>query len=378
MRNDLQAVTTAAEPAVSRRLHAAGRKKGVPVSGTFELTAGCNFNCANCYVHAKNAVPGAAGELTAAQWLQIGKEAAAAGTVFLLLTGGEPLLRPDFAEIYTGLKKMGFMISVNTNGSLLTGETAALMENNPPSRLNVSLYADTPAGYLRQCGADAFGVVTDNIRRMVKAGVQVKLNISFTEANADRYAALAALARELGLHVQASAYMYPPVRREGGKEPFCRLSPEAAADVRVQWDLLRGEAAGMQKFSSLLERLSERACEDTALPGEGVRCRAGHTSYWINAGGRMLMCGMIPAENGSVLEEGFNACWQKTRAFMQTITMPAKCTACRLRPVCCVCPAACYAESGDFTAAPAYLCRMSERIAADIAALTKNETPAGK
>ena len=63
--NDLQAVTAATEPPLSRKLHIIGRRLGIPVSGTFELTAGCNFNCRMCYIHDKDAAPRADGELTA-------------------------------------------------------------------------------------------------------------------------------------------------------------------------------------------------------------------------------------------------------------------------------------------------------------------------
>ena len=357
--NDLQTLTSATEPPLVRKLHAVGRRLGTPVSGTFELTAGCNFNCKMCYIHEENAVPRGDGELTAAQWLQIGRQAADAGTVFVLLTGGEPLLRPDFAEIYTGLKQLGLMVSVNTNGALLTGETAALLERNPPMRLNVSLYADSGEGYLRVCGTDAFETVTGNIRRMKAAGIEVKLNISFCKYNADRCAQIAALVRELGLHCQASVYMYPPVRKASAAAYEARLSAREAADLRLRWELLRGKNDAVQNSARQLELLQTRECADPDLPIEGVRCRAGHTSYWISADGQMLMCGMIPVPAGFVPEEGFERCWQNTRALMKSVAMPAKCTACSLRPVCCVCPAACYAETGGFSEAPPYLCDMS-------------------
>ena len=356
---NLQAITAATEPPLSRKLHAVGRKLGIPVSGTFELTAGCNFNCRMCYIHDKGAAPRADGELTAEQWLQIGRQAVKAGTVFVLLTGGEPLLRRDFAEIYTGLKQLGLMVSVNTNGSLLTGETAALLERNPPMRLNVSLYADDREGYRKACGADAFENVIANIRRMKQAGLEVKLNVSFSEGNADRLEQIAALVRELDLHCQTSFYMYPPVRRADPDSPTTRLSPQEAGRLRVRWEQLRGRDDLLRNSAELLNRLQERVCEDRSLPEEGVRCRAGHTTYWIDAAGQMLMCGMLPLPAGNVMEEGFDRCWQNTRALMKTVTMPAKCSACRLRSVCCVCPSACYAETGDFTQAPPYLCEMS-------------------
>ena len=372
--NEMQGPTAATEPPLVRKLHTIGRALGTPVSGTFELTAGCNFNCGTCYIHDADARPGDRKELSAAQWLEIGKQAADAGTVFVLLTGGEPLLRPDFEEIYTGLKNLGLMISINTNGALLTGRTAALLERNPPMRLNVSLYADSGAGYLRQCGVDAFDRVVANIRRMKDAGIAVKLNVTFTAQNADRYGELAALVRELELHCQTTVYNYPPVRRTAPSGAAARLSPAQAADLRVRWELERGKEDALQSSARQLAVLQALECVDPDLPAEGVRCRAGHTAYWINTAGEMLMCGMIPLTAGSVPEEGFSRCWEKTRALMKTISMPAKCTACALRPVCCVCPAACYAETGGFTQAPAYLCEMSRSLAQTLSRLEKEGT----
>ncbi len=371
--NELQAVTSAAEPPLSRKLHAVGRKLGVPVAGSFELTSRCNFSCGMCYIHDADQASCAADELTAEQWLEIGKQAADAGTVFVLLTGGEPLIRRDFTEIYTGLKKLGLMISINTNGSLITDEIAALFEKNPPMRLNISLYADSEEGYLRQCGVNAYAQVVSNIRRMKNAGVQVKLNVSFTKKNADRYRQLADLVRELELHCQTSVYMYPPVRKSGKPVPCSRLAPSDAASLRVYWDLLRGKNEQLKLSAEQLARLAARDCDEAGAPGEGVRCRAGHTAYWISASGEMLMCGMIPLSAGNVRDDGFGFCWQKTRDLMKTVRMPAKCTTCRLRPVCCVCPAACFAETGDFSKAPPYLCEMSRSIAMELSRLEKEE-----
>ncbi|MBQ6018999.1 MAG: radical SAM protein [Clostridia bacterium] len=367
--SDLQGITAAAEPLLVRKLHTEGRKLGIPVSGTFELTSGCNFNCKMCYIHAHNEKPGEKKELTAAEWLDIGRQAAQAGTVFLLLTGGEPLLRQDFPEIYTGLKQLGMMISINTNGYLLNGKIAELLEKNPPMRLNVTLYADSNDGYRKQCGVGAFDRVVRNIRRMKNAGIETKLNVTFTGENADRCEDIAALVRKLALHCQSTVYTYPPVRKDGAGAPTVRLSPEQAARLRIRWDILRSGSDSMQSALRQLLQMQTRECEDIDRPVEGVRCRAGHTAYWIDSQGKMLMCGMIPVSEGSVTENGFSACWEKTRAFAQSVRMPAKCTACRLRPVCCVCPAACYAETGEFTQAPRYLCEMSECLADELSRL---------
>ena len=78
-----------------------GTIEHIPVSGTFELTPRCNLNCKMCYIHMSEKEQCAAGkELTTKQWIDIGEQAVSQGMVYLLLTGGEPLIRPDFSEIY--------------------------------------------------------------------------------------------------------------------------------------------------------------------------------------------------------------------------------------------------------------------------------------
>ena len=102
---------TSTEPYISTYLHSKGRKLGIPVAGNFELTARCNFNCPMCYVHMTPEQLKASGreELTAKQWLEIAKAAKDKGMLFALLTGGEPLVRKDFFEIYDGMREMGLL-----------------------------------------------------------------------------------------------------------------------------------------------------------------------------------------------------------------------------------------------------------------------------
>ena len=113
------------EAGISTYLHRKGAALGVPLSGTFELTRRCNFNCRMCYIHSGENTVWKGGELSAGTWLAIASQAVKAGMLFLLLTGGEPLLREDFEEIYCGLNRMGLALSVNTNGSLLKVRTMA-------------------------------------------------------------------------------------------------------------------------------------------------------------------------------------------------------------------------------------------------------------
>ena len=112
MKNEVLNNKTSAEPEISTYLHGKAREKGIPVSGTFEITSRCNFNCKMCYVHSAEC-NSKKEEMPAEWWIETAKEAAKEGMIFLLLTGGEPLLRDDFPYIYTELKKIGLIISIN-------------------------------------------------------------------------------------------------------------------------------------------------------------------------------------------------------------------------------------------------------------------------
>ena len=71
------------EPYLSTWLHQKGHALGIPVSGVFELTSRCNFNCPMCYVHHISTMPGVREkDLSASQWLELARSARDAGTVF--------------------------------------------------------------------------------------------------------------------------------------------------------------------------------------------------------------------------------------------------------------------------------------------------------
>lgn len=351
-------VTHSGEPEIVSLIHRKCAATGVPAAATFELTNRCNFNCKMCYIHNGNCK--GEGELTAEQWLDIGEQSKKAGVVFLLLTGGEPLIREDFPYIYTELKKMGFLITVNTNGSLLSGGIAELFSANPPSKINVSLYGADEEVYNELCGVKACSRVCENIRTIKKAGVPVVINLSITPQNRESLKEIYALSRELDCHIRATSYMYPPVRREGESTSHCRFTPEEAGIYRVKWDEIRyGEEFEAKKRDSLalLERMND--CPELTVNDNRVLCRAGRSAFWINYRGEMSGCGMV-SDSVSVLDRGLMKAWEEVRAKTAEIRLPVECSACKYKPICNICAASCMAESGSYGKKPEYLCRMCE------------------
>ena len=105
----------------------------IPLAGSFELTSRCTLDCKMCYIHRRSSDKSAiAQEKDTGFWIDLATKARDAGMLILLLTGGEPLLRSDFNEIYTECKKLGLLISVNTNATLLDEDKIRLFMEYPP------------------------------------------------------------------------------------------------------------------------------------------------------------------------------------------------------------------------------------------------------
>ena len=208
---------TGAEPRLSAYLHARACANGIPLAGTFELTPRCNFNCRMCYVHLTPEEQRRRGaELTADEWLAIAEQARSQGMLFLLLTGGEPLIRVDFRYLLTELKKMGLMVSINSNASLIDDDWLDFFRHEPPSRMNITLYGGCNETYERLCGRPMYDRVVHNIRALKALGIGVKLNASMTPYNVDDMDAIYAIATELGTPGLARDRQKRPLHLSGG------------------------------------------------------------------------------------------------------------------------------------------------------------------
>lgn len=350
------------ESPIVRHLHAKAAKNGFCASATFEITSRCNFSCKMCYVHSEDCNKHAEKELTLEQWTGIADEVSEAGVMFVLITGGEPLIRPDFSDIYMMLIKKGFVVSINSNLSLVTDKHIELFKKYPPNRINASLYGVSDETYAALCGVPAYTKVKSVIEKLRKIGVPVKINSSVTPFNCSDFDGIFSFCNAENLPLATASYMFPAARLSINRE---RFSPEDAALYRVIGDYKK---LGKDEFLERAERIERGveyiqsgSCIDPEIKNTGVRCRAGTSSVWIDYKGNMSMCGMIPAdEKNNIPLRGFRECFENVKSFTKNIVLPEKCTECRFKYICNVCAASCNAEAGSFCKTPDYICRMSE------------------
>lgn len=352
-------------PAITEYLYGKSALSGVPISGTFELTPVCNMDCRMCYVRMTRQQQEAIAPLaTAEQWLDLARQCRDAGMLYLLITGGEPFLHPQIRQILTGLHKMGFVVSINSNGTFIDEETVAWLRDVPPSRINISLYGASNDTYSDLCGEPkGFDRTTKAIRLLKEAGVQVKLGISATPYNAKDLPAVVAFADQNDLVLQVATYMFPPLRRDPamvGKNQ--RFTPREAAWYTAYADYL---IYGREDFLRHAEKLTcpgypEENCTEVS---EGIRCRAGKCSFWVTWEGKLLPCGMMATPDApNVFAQPFSQAWETVRTESAKIRLPAKCTACPVREACKACAAMVLTETGGYDRVPEYRCQMAQAL----------------
>ena len=184
-------------------------KTGVPITGSFELTPLCNLNCKMCYVRMNRTEQEKISRLqTAEEWVALAEKLRDAGTLFLLLTGGEPLLYPAFRAVYLAVRKRGMIVTVNTNGTLLNEDWVAFFAKNPPRRVNVTLYGASGETYKSLCGDETgYAKAMRGIQLLQAHGVPVKVGVSVVRQNRHDLETLFQITKERNLELEPDTYM---------------------------------------------------------------------------------------------------------------------------------------------------------------------------
>lgn len=353
----------------------------IPLSGTFELSPVCNFSCRMCYVRktVKEVADSSRPIMTYEHWMDIANQARDAGMLYLLLTGGEPFLWPDFWKLYEELIQMGFLISINTNCSLIDKEIIERLRRMPPKRMNITLYGANDATYESLCRVkNGFSTVNRAIAGLKEAGIPVKLNASLTPCNGHDMEEMIAYAQERKLILETATYMFPPIRRDsdsiGENE---RFTPEESARYRLRaYELQYGD----KMYRSYLKSIEEGCVSPPGLdescidPVDGkIRCRAGKASFWITWDGWLTPCGLMPEPKVDLNEYSFGEAWKELTDICENVPTSGVCTNCPNQKICHTCAAMAIAETGKVTGIPKYLCRAVQEMKA-IAKKTLSES----
>lgn len=346
------------EPRIVTYLYDKAAKEKRPVGGTFELIPFCNMDCQMCYIKMTQKEQEQKGRLlTNEEWLNLAEQMKKEGVLFLLLTGGEPFLKKDFRELYEKLHKMGFMISINSNGTMIDDETVDWLKKCPPTRINISLYGATNETYKRLCKhSTGFDKVTYAIDKLRAAAIEVKLSCSLTPYNCHDIEKMIKFANERDLILEVATYMFPPIRKGEWGDNKSRFTPSECGYYAAKVGCLQ---KSMDAFCEYMKTDPFKKVEtEEVLEGSKVLCRGGTSSFWISWNGVMTGCGLMDRPSAKPFEVGFVNAWNSIREETEKIRLPIECANCCQKERCGICAASVLAENGNFHQKPEYLCEM--------------------
>lgn len=333
-----------------------------PLNACLELLPLCNMNCDMCFVRLSPEEMAEQGHLrTGKEWIALAEQMQKAGTLFVSLTGGEPLLYPDFKEVYLGLRSLGMIITINTNGTLIDEKWADFFAKNKPRRINITLYGADDEAYRKLCHyPNGFEKTLRGIWLLRTHGIDVKINGSIVKANHNDLRALVDFAKKLDTAVVIETYMMPATRERTQPYNFqSRLKPEDAAARKLEYigETLYPEER-KEQYKEMIKTVNDTPSREQ-IPGK-MECQAGRVLFFINWQGYMRPCVMLTEPSIPVFEMEFNKAWKQLQEGVAKYRLSAMCHACTLRNICQTCAACAYWETGDYQGTPEYMCRYTK------------------
>lgn len=307
-------------------------KLRVPINVQFDLTYRCNERCVHCYLDHEDY-----GEMTTAEVKNVLDQLAAAGTFFLILSGGELLLRKDFFEILEYAQALHFDVKLKTNGILIREREADRIRELGVRQVQISIYSHRPEVH------DGITKVRGSLERSLAAirllrsrGLKVLIANVLMRRNWEDYPHVQQLARDLGVE-----FTLDPT-----------ITPKMDGDTAILG--LRSPSHSLQRIfrdPSLVGNVEE-VCAPPALGGEdvmeGIPCSAGHTACYISPYGDVYPCVQFPLPCGSLRQQPFSEIWRGSRQFQEVRSIRVRdlpvCSGCVHVGSCTRCPGLAYME----------------------------------
>lgn len=324
-------------------------KNKIPITVDFELTRKCNLQCKHCYMVGEDRE-----ELSSSEINRILDQLIDMGTFYLLLTGGEIFMRQDIMEILHHIEKNRFVVTIFTNGTLITPEIADKIHRLKPASVEISLYGANPVIHEKVTGIKGSYKATMRTFQLLKQrSVPITLKTSLMSINLKELEGLIDLAKNLDIHYHLDPTLIPKTNGSLGPLQFS-ISDE---DFRR---LDFAQTTGEVKLSDSSSFFPSDLLQEKIESGVRVICNAGKNNCAISAYGDVFPCIALPIRMGNLQEQSFKAIWQTTSIdeirYMTVSDLPT-CSKCELLRWCVRCPGAAYLETDNFHNPSSEACR---------------------
>ena len=335
----------------SKRLHEKIAEKRIPISGSLEVTARCNNNCVHCYINLPASDREVAKkELSYREICGIVDQFVDEGCLWLLLTGGEPFVRPDFLDIYTYIKKKGVLITLFTNGTLITPRIADYLAEWRPFMVEISLYGITKETYERvTCVPGSYERCMRAIDLLLERELPLRLKTMVLTLNKHELWNMKGYAEGLGVEFRYDALINPGLN--GAKLPLnVRISPQEVVEL---------DLADEQRLKAFQE-FCDKFWGPPSNSDDLFYCGAGKQTFNIDPYGRLSACLLSRIPSYNLCQGTFSEGWYSFIAEVRKRkrVKRTKCQNCALIALCGQCPGWSQLEHGDDETPVDFLCEV--------------------
>ena len=315
----------------------------------FELTFGCNFACVYCFNSCYNYPTYLTKELNTVQIKLILDKLHQAGIIWLCFTGGDPLTRPDFLDIYSYAKEKGFIISVFTNGYSVTEKIIDCFKSKPPFVIEITLNAVSESLFEKISRVNgSFKKVISAIGKILKNEIPLNIKTQVTRDNLREAPKIAEFLKARRLKFNPDFKLYPKL--DGDLSPCAlRIKPMEALKLYgmpLKPKLRNTILPDLNKYTPYLYPCAIDA-------GDGIK---------VDPYGNIFLCALLREPKLNLLETDVCVAREKLLSLVRgkTFTTRSRCANCRLKDYCHWCPGMAYLEKKDREKPIEYYCELAE------------------
>ncbi len=327
----------------------------------WEVTRSCNLNCKHC--RAASHLGPYPGELSTDECLRLIDDIASVSQPVIILTGGEPLLRPDIFEIAAYGTRKGLRMVMATNGTLVDETTAHKMIESGIQRVSISIDgpdAESHDDFRNEPGA--FEGAMRGIEAMKSVGMEFQINTTITTANLHQIKEIHDLALKIGAAAHHIFLLVPTGR---GKDLAHEAITAADYEETLMWFHQESLTCEIQlkatcapHYFRIMHQNKPKGEKPVKKAGghfhESTRgCLGGITFCFISHVGQVQPCGYLELDCGNVRKQSFNEIWEKSDVFCNLRDYGkygGKCGRCEFIKVCGGCRARAFEATGDYLA----------------------------
>jgi len=341
------------------------KQKRFPLSFSLEITARCNNNCGHCCINVPAEDSHAeSDELSQREILSIAGQAVEMGAVWCLITGGEPLLRSDFTDVYLALKRLGLLVGVFTNATLIRKQHVDLFKRYPPRNLEVTVYGVTQATYEAVTRRDgSFASFQRGLRLLLENGVPVDLKAMALRSNLHELPQIADFCRAR----TRGYYRFDPLLHlRYDRDP--KRNSQIRAERLTPEEIVVLEQSDPERFLVMREHCDELVSEKTGRIGCNhlFRCGAGLGEFSVSYNGIFRLCDSLwtpgttyDLRTGSLRQAWFDLVPRVRDLRSHDSRFQRTCLVCPIVELCLACPAHTYLETGHMDGDTPYFCAVA-------------------